>query len=61
MAESLLKQNVWLRDATQRADALRLAAASSSAVEGIIKPFTRAATVIKTASRKPAGYAATHG
>jgi hypothetical protein len=36
---SLLEQNPWLRDAKTRAKSMRLAAASSSAVEGIRKPF----------------------
>lgn len=39
MATSLLRQNPWLRDAERRAEAMRVSAASSSAVEGIRKPF----------------------
>ena len=39
MGTTLLKQNPWLRDPKSRAEALRIAAASSSAVEGIRKPF----------------------
>jgi hypothetical protein len=39
MGTTLLKQNPWLRDPKARAEALRVAAASSSAVEGIRKPF----------------------
>lgn len=39
MAESLLTQNRWLRDPKTRKKVLRTAAASSSAVEGIYKPY----------------------
>jgi hypothetical protein len=39
MASSLLEQNPWLRDPAKREAALRISAASSSAVEGIYKPF----------------------
>jgi hypothetical protein len=36
---TLLQQNPWLRDPVSREKALRMAAASSSAVEGIRKPY----------------------
>lgn len=39
MAASLAKQNPWLRDPKGRDEALRVSAASSSAVESIRKPF----------------------
>lgn len=39
MKGSLLESNPWLRDPEQRAVLLRRSAASSSAVEGIFKPF----------------------
>lgn len=55
MAESLARQNPWLRDAKGRDAALRVSAASSSAVEGIRKPFlTLPAGKPPTVSRKPA-------
>ena len=43
MAKTLLQQNPWLRNDQQRTAAFRISAASSSAVEGIRRPF--AATV----------------
>ncbi len=39
MKGSLLECNVWLRDPKRREAAMRLSAASSSAIEGIFKPF----------------------
>lgn len=39
MKGSLLESNPWLRDPRRRAELLRMSAASSSAVEGIFKPF----------------------
>ena len=39
MAATLLQQNPYLRDPAKRRAALRVSAASSSAVEGIRKPF----------------------
>lgn len=54
MSNSLLKQNRWLRDGKIRQSALRLSAASSSAVEGIRKPFAdRPATSSDGLSRVP--------
>lgn len=52
MAKSLMEQNVWLRDAKKRAAAVRISVASSSAVEGIRKPFAQASRVIKPARAK---------
>jgi len=50
---SLLEQNPWLRDAKTRAKSMRLAAASSSAVEGVRRSFAeKARKRIKTASAK---------
>jgi hypothetical protein len=43
MREPLLKSNPYLRDPVQRAAALLLSAASSSAVEGIRNPLRTAA------------------
>ncbi len=40
MKKTLLEQNTWLKDEKFRAAALHLSAASSSAVEGIYKPFS---------------------
>lgn len=55
MAGSLLLENVWLRDEAKRKSALRRSAASSSAVEGIVKPFTQPAKHISPpAPRKAA-------
>lgn len=54
MASSLLQQNRWLRDSKTRAKALRISAASSSAVEGIHKPFAADKSPTVTATRKHA-------
>lgn len=54
MASSLLQQNRWLRDSKTRAKALRISAASSSAVEGIRKPFAEDKATTVTAARKHA-------
>jgi hypothetical protein len=59
MAKSLLKQNPWLLDEQQRNAAFRISAASSSAVEGIRKPFAVAPTKIKPARGKAAKSAKT--
>lgn len=40
---SMLKENRWLRNPVTREKSMRMAAASSSAVEGIRKPFAAAA------------------
>lgn len=39
MKTSLRESNPWLRDPGQRAELLRVSAASSSAIEGIVQPF----------------------
>jgi hypothetical protein len=44
---SMLKENRWLRNPVTREKSMRMAAASSSAVEGICKPFAA------VANRKP--------
>lgn len=56
---SLLEQNRWLRDPEQRKRLLRISAASSSAVEGIRKPYAdvrkrdaKSGKIIKTASAR---------
>jgi hypothetical protein len=55
MSESLLKSNPYLRDPAQRAAGLLRSAASSSAVEGIRKPFANGNQLTPAArSRKPA-------
>lgn len=46
----LLESNPYLRDPATRARALRIAAASSSAVEGIRKPYAVAS--LKAPARK---------
>jgi hypothetical protein len=55
MKDSLLECNVWLRDPKQREAAMRLSAASSSAIEGIFQPFRNMDTeTVKRPSRKRA-------
>lgn len=56
MRSSLLKSNPYLRDPETRQLALRVSAASSSAVEGIHKPFAAAPAEsgVKPALRKRA-------
>lgn len=49
MGVSLLKSNPYLREPAARRIALRISAASSSAVEGIRKPFAAPQAGIKTA------------
>lgn len=44
MKHSLLQSNPWLREPARRAALLRVSAASSSAVEGIVQPFREPAT-----------------
>lgn len=48
MKTSLLESNLWLRDPGRRAELLRVSAASSSAVEGIVMPFRTKATFTVT-------------
>ena len=56
MSASLLKTNPYLRDPKARAAALRISAASSSAIEGIRKPFEqdRRTAKVTSAPRKAA-------
>lgn len=42
MSKSLLETNPYLRDPATRRAGLRVSAASSSAVEGIYRPFSKA-------------------
>ncbi len=51
---SLLQQNPWLRDPKTREKAMRIAAASSSAVEGIRRPFAASGQAVTGARRKNA-------
>lgn len=53
MSVSLLKSNPYLREVAKRRAALRISAASSSAVEGIRLPFAEAATPL-SAHLRPA-------
>jgi len=54
MKKSLLHSNPWLLPANRRAELLRVSAASSSAVEGIVKPFAdKSAHAIRSAARSP--------
>lgn len=61
MSKSLIETNPFLRDPKVRRVALRISAASSSAVEGIRKPFAKpgddTAVTTKPARRKDAGSA----
>lgn len=59
MTESLLSQNAWMKDARTRAEALRVAVVSSSAVEGIVKPFAATAKAVKPAGGRSAKSVAT--
>ncbi|MDP2823539.1 MAG: hypothetical protein Q8O52_12800 [Sulfuritalea sp.] len=54
MAATLLQQNPWLRDPKMRAESIRVSAASSSAVEGIRKPFAASKKPVATVPRKVA-------
>lgn len=55
MKDSLLNSNPWLRDPARRAAMLRVSAASSSAVEGIVKPFRgKAADIVNRQKPKRA-------
>lgn len=61
MSKSLLTTNPYLRDPKARRTALRVSAASSSAIEGIRKPFATPRNVssemLEPAHRKGAGSA----
>lgn len=62
MAATLLQQNPYLRDPAKRRAALRVSAASSSAVEGIRKPFADGKSLTEPApARKGAKSAAQRG
>jgi hypothetical protein len=56
MSITLLNSNPYLRDPVRRAAALRVSAASSSAVEGIRKPFAKGGALMSPAvtRKKPA-------
>ena len=54
MKDSLLNSNPWLREPGRRAALLRVSAASSSAIEGIVKPFqAKPLATIKRPARAP--------
>lgn len=54
MKTSLQNSNPWLLEPGRRAELLRVSAASSSAIEGIVKPFSDAsARTLKRAPRSP--------
>lgn len=62
MAATLLQQNPYLRDPVARRAALRVSAASSSAVEGIRKPFADSKQITApTPARKRAKSGAQRG
>lgn len=62
MAATLLQQNPYLRDPAKRRAALRVSAASSSAVEGIRKPFADGKSLTEPApARKRAKSAVQRG
>lgn len=62
MKDSLLSSNPWLRESDRRAALLRVSAASSSAIEGIVEPFReKAGGTVKRAGRKRAKSAPTPG
>jgi hypothetical protein len=50
----LLSSNPWLLEPGRRAELLRVSAASSSAIEGIVKPFVdKSARTLNRASQLP--------
>ena len=51
---SLIEQNPWLRNPDTRKKAMRVAASSSSAVEGIYKPYASSKKPMNGPSRKNA-------
>lgn len=54
MKSSLQNSNPWLLEPGRRAELLRLSAASSSAIEGIVKPFLdKPAPALERAPRSP--------
>jgi hypothetical protein len=52
LAAKLLSSNPYLRDPATRQKSVREAAASSSAVEGIRRPFAPAKAPLKAAARR---------
>ena len=62
MKVPLIESNPWLREPRRRAALLRVSAASSSAVEGIFKPFReQAAGAVSPPARKRARSEPTRG
>jgi len=62
MVATLLQQNPYLRDPVKRRAALRVSAASSSAVEGIRKPFADSTPLnVRAPSRRRAASGAQRG
>lgn len=53
MTTSLRDSNPWLREPDRRAELLRVSAASSSAVEGIVQPFRVKAAATVTRPARP--------
>lgn len=54
MAATLLQQNPYLRDPKTREESIRVAVSTSSAVEGIRKPFAAGKKPVTTTARKTA-------
>lgn len=55
MKGSLLESNRWLREPVRRAVLLRVSAASSSAIEGIVNPFReKTSGTVASSARKRA-------
>lgn len=52
MATTLLQQNPYLRNPRTREESIRVAVATSSAVEGIRKPFAAGKNAVTTPTRK---------
>lgn len=61
MKVTLLQSNAWLRGNPQHAAALYRSAASSSAVEGIVRPFAKADRAVLSVPRKDAKSARSRG
>mgnify|MGYP001404668386 FL=1 len=57
MKKTLLEQNAWLKDEKFCAAALHLSVASSSAVEGIFKPFSNDERPLNSVHYKLSGFA----
>lgn len=54
MAATLLQQNPFLRNPKTREESIRVAVSTSSAVEGIRKPFAAGKKQVMTTTRKAA-------